>query len=94
MKITAAKPPEFANPNRERNEAVMNVARQFETMFVNQMVGAMRKTVSNEGLVPEGRGEKIYRSMLDYEYSKKMSESDQLGLAKVIYQQLLQGQGG
>jgi Rod binding domain-containing protein len=53
------------------------------------MVQAMRSTVTQQGIIPQSQGEKIYRSMLDSEYSQKMADTEQLGLGRIIYDQLL-----
>jgi len=70
------------------------VARQYEALFVSQMIGAMRKTVVNGGLVPESPAEKTYRGMLDAEHAEAIAESDQIGLSEIIYQQLLRQASG
>jgi peptidoglycan hydrolase FlgJ len=70
------------------------VAQQFEAVFVNQMVGAMRKTVQPGGLVPQGQGEKIYQGMLDAQHADHLAESRQLGLSDLIYEHLLRSSGG
>lgn len=90
-----ASPPSNSVVALERNlspaerKKLMEVSKSFEAVFMNQMITAMRKTVTKGNLVPEGQGEKIYQSMLDSEYSQKMSQSGQMGLAKMIYHQLL-----
>jgi flagellar protein FlgJ len=69
------------------------VAKQFEGIFMNQLVSEMRKTVTRSGLIPESHAEKVYQGMLDGEYATKVADSAQLGLAKMIYQQLLRSSG-
>jgi flagellar protein FlgJ len=69
--------------------AADKVAKQFEGLFINQMVSAMRKTVAKGGLVPESNAERVYQSMLDNQYSEKMADTEQLGLSQMIYDHLL-----
>jgi flagellar protein FlgJ len=88
MKVTNPTAPQVAPPTEE--DKLRQVSRQYEAMFVNQLVTAMRKTITRGGLIPESQGEKVYQSMLDNEYSQKIADSDQLGLSKLIYNQLLQ----
>lgn len=73
----------------EKHPEVRKVAKQFEALFVNQMVSAMRKTVVKGGLVPESNAERVYQSMLDSQYSEKMADTEQLGLSQMIYDHLL-----
>lgn len=73
----------------EKHPEVRKAAKQFEALFVNQMVSAMRKTVVKGGLVPESNAERVYQSMLDNQYSEKMADTEQLGLSQMIYDHLL-----
>lgn len=89
-KISPAETSELNRPAPKEDEAMRKVSRQFESLLVNQMVGEMRKTVGNGGLVPQSHAEKVYQGMLDYEYSRTLSDTDQIGLSKLIYDHLLQ----
>ncbi len=82
-------PPPMAAHQEPIDAPTMKVAKQFEAVFINQLIGAMRNTVVKGGFVKESQGEKIYQSLLDFEYADQMSESGQLGLSNLIYQQLL-----
>lgn len=93
MKIDKTTAPPALNErpvSEEEKTGMKRVSKQFEAMFVNQMVNEMRKSVAKGGLVPESHAERVYQSMLDYEYSQKISDSEQIGLSKVIYDHLLQ----
>ena len=80
-------PPETLK--REEHPEVRKVAKQFEALFVNQMISAMRKTVVRGGLVPESNAERVYQSMLDSQQAEKMADTEQLGLSQMIYDHLL-----
>ncbi len=60
----------------------------FESLFIKQMLDVMRKTVKKEGLMDGGMSEEIFTDMLYDEYSKKMAETSQFGLARMIYEQV------
>ena len=83
-KIDTTPPPAAEQKMRE-------VAKSFESIFVNQMVGAMRKTVQKGGLIPESNAQRVYQSMLDTEYANKIADSNMLGLSELIYQHILRG---
>jgi len=91
MKIEAGLPQAEA---QVENKALRDVSKSFESMFTNQLVTAMRKTVVKDGFFKESQAEKIYQGMLDSEYSQRMAETEQIGLSKVIYEQLLRTQSG
>jgi Rod binding domain-containing protein len=71
------------------NKQVMKVAQGFESIFVNQMLEAMRKTVTKGGLIPESNAERTYQAMLDQEYAMAIAQTGELGLAEMVYDHLL-----
>ena len=80
------KPAQSADKNVQ---AAKKVAREFESLMVNEMLKAMRSTLSKDPLTDGGRGEEIYRSLLDQEYAQAIASQGTLGLAKIIEQQLV-----
>ncbi len=65
-------------------------SRDLESLFVYMLLKEMRKTVPETKFMHGGRGEEIFRDMLDEELSKKISAApgDGIGIAKVLYEQL------
>ena len=94
MKIESAPGVMTQASEKVENKQLRDVSRSFEAMFTNQLVTAMRKTVVKDGFFKESQAEKIYQGMLDSEYSQRMAETEQIGLSKVIYEQLLRAQSG
>ena len=64
------------------------VAEGFESIFVNILFKQMRKATGGKGLFGDDAGSKMYREMLDTALSDAMAKSNQLGLARAIYEQL------
>lgn len=64
------------------------VARDFEAMFMNQIMKSMRSTIKSGGLTEESNGRKIFTEMLDSEYSKMSSGQGPGSLAEFIYRQM------
>lgn len=65
----------------------LEVAKGMETQFINHMLGEMRKTVKSE--TPEAPGEAYYKSVLDYERSKQMADTENgVGLKDLILDQI------
>lgn len=62
--------------------------RDFESIFIGQMMQQMRQTVPQDGLFSGGRAEQIYTSMMDDEMAKSIAQQRGLGLAEVLYRQL------
>lgn len=56
----------------------------FESIFMQQMLKEMRKTVKKTGMVHGGQAEEIFSDMLDEERSKTM----EIGLGDILFMQL------
>lgn len=84
--------PELVNrrltADRER-AAAGKVAKEFESLFVGMMLKSMRETAGKDKLTGGGHGEDIYRSLLDQEYAKAISERGGVGLAAMLERQLI-----
>ncbi len=80
------------NTAKGQNQAEMDklkeACRDFESLFVKQMLNAMKKTVNKTELVKRNMGEDIFEDMLYDEYAKKMTETAGLGIGRMMYQQL------
>lgn len=69
-------------------DQLRQACRDFESIFTQQMMQQMRRTIPQNGLFNGGQAEQIYTSMLDGELSKTMAQGRGLGLADVMYRQL------
>ncbi|MDX9871676.1 MAG: rod-binding protein [Clostridia bacterium] len=75
---------------KEQDDKKLRAAcQEIEALFIHQMLTQMRNTVPQGGLIPESTAEKIYRDMLDEQYSLLMAHSpSNLGLTDLLYDQL------
>lgn len=73
----------------ERQKALKNACRDFESLFVNYLLKQMRQTVPQDGLFGGGQAEKMYTSMMDSEVAKEISRQRGLGLAPMMYHQMM-----
>jgi flagellar protein FlgJ len=73
----------------KNTQAAKKVAREFESLMVNEMIKSMRATAGKDPLTSGGRGEEIYQSMLDQEYAQAIARQGTVGLARYIEQQLI-----
>jgi flagellar protein FlgJ len=63
--------------------------RDFESLFVRQMLEVMRKTVHRENdLLNGGLTQDVFEGMLYDQYARKMAETAGFGLADTIYRQV------
>ena len=78
---------ERAELSPKETEKLKKAAMDFEALFINRMLKQMRKGVHENALFGNSHAEKMYRSMLDTEYSKEMSKSGGFGLAETLLNQ-------
>lgn len=68
-------------------EAIKQVAKQFEGLFVQMLLKSMRSTVPESELF-SGKSEKMYQEMYDKQLSMRIANGRGIGLAKSIERQL------
>lgn len=75
--------------HEQDDKKLKEACQEIEAVFINQMLRRMRATVPENGLIPVSSAEKIYREMLDEEYSKVIAKSrNNFGLADMLYKEL------
>lgn len=70
------------------DKKLKETCKEFESIFIKQMLNSMKSTVKKTGLVKESMGEKLFDDMLYDEYAKKMANTSQFGIADMMYKQL------
>ena len=79
---------DLANPGRSKNhEQLESLSKQFESIFVQQLLKSMRSTVQKIGLF-DSHATNMYESLHDEEMSKLMTKQKGIGLADIIYKDL------
>lgn len=71
-------------------EAVKKTAKEFEAMFLGQMMQQMFSQVKTDGLFGGGHGEEMFRSLLVDEYAKEIAKGPGIGVSQAVRRQLLQ----
>lgn len=69
------------------DEQLLDACKEFETYFVEQMFKAMRATVHKEESSSSSYMD-MFEDNLYQEYAKNASDSGQLGLAQMLYEQM------
>jgi flagellar protein FlgJ len=79
---------------RERSpEALRETARQFEGLFIQMIVKAMRESLPKDGLF-DSEQVRFFQGMFDQQISLDLAQRGGLGLAEVLYRQLGGEPGG
>lgn len=75
-------------------EGLRAASKEFEAIFVYQMISAMRQTIGENTMMPKSNGEEIFEGMLDEEWSKKLAGTNGPGgLSEILYRQLSRQMG-
>ncbi len=74
----------------DKKAALQEVARQFESLFLSEMLKSMRKAgdVFSEGNILNSKQSEFYRDMFDSQLSLSMAEHQSTGLADALVRQL------
>lgn len=80
--------PQYAVDSAGASEAEIAAADGMESMMMDMLMQEMRKTVSESELIPVSQGERVFRQMLDTEYSKMMSAQGSLGIKDLVLAQI------
>ncbi len=73
-----------------RDARVDEVSKLYEKQFLNEMVKAMRSTVSYSDTSKPSMAENIYRDQLDSQYVEVWGEQGGLGFSDIIYNELME----
>ena len=79
---------DLASPGTSKtNKQLKSLSKQFESIFVHQLLKSMRSTVQKTGLF-DSHATNMYESLHDEEIAKLMTEQKGICLADVIYRDL------
>ncbi|MCR4400589.1 MAG: rod-binding protein [Syntrophomonadaceae bacterium] len=79
---------------RADDAKLREACRDLESVFLYQLITAMRATIPRSGFLDTSYGQQVFESMLDEEYARTMAHSGCTGLGDTIYRQLRQQYGG
>lgn len=78
-----------ATPMAAKAEAA---AKDYEAVFISQMLGAMFSGIKSDGITGGGQGEEMFRSLMINEFGKSIAAQGGFGLADQMKAQLLKHQ--
>ena len=68
------------------NTKLEDVAQEFESLFVYQILKSARKAKLSENIF-SNQGSETYQSLLDQEYAKTLSKNQSFGIAEALMRQ-------
>ncbi|OUS11457.1 hypothetical protein A9Q97_07220 [Rhodospirillales bacterium 47_12_T64] len=82
----------LANVNPKNEEAAMATAKDFEAVFISQMLSPIFESLPTDGPMGGGQGERMFRSLMVQEYGKTLSESGGIGISNAVYREIIKMQ--
>ncbi len=76
------------NKKLGKTEKIKKLAKEFESIYMSQLLKAMRSTIHKEGIISGGMAEDIFTGMLDEQFAREMAYSQKGGLSQAIVEQL------
>ena len=67
----------------------LTAAKEFESVFLTEMLGSMFEGISTDGPFGGGQGEGMMRSMLVEQYAHSISDRGGIGIADHVFRQLV-----
>lgn len=89
--VEAGKEQERAKVKEAQKKRLMDACIEMESLFVARMLKEMRKTVPKSEWLHGGFAEEIFEDMLYDEYALSLSRNANLGLAKMLFNELQRG---
>ncbi len=72
----------------DRRKALRKATEEFVSYFFYRIFKEMWDSIPKSGLIPETNGQKFFRDMMIYEYSKRIASQDASGLTNLILKSL------
>lgn len=85
--VKAKADPKTGLDDRE-TKRLKDACKDFEALFLTNMLKAMRKTVQKTDLFGSDSGEETFQEMMDTEVGKSAAKSSSMGIADALYHQL------
>lgn len=86
--MTGSKP--SLEPRQVDERKLEKVCLEFEAIFINQMLKAMRKTIPKTNFFKKESGRELFESLFDSEISKIVSQKGGFGLGKILYKKMIE----
>lgn len=67
---------------------IKQVAKNFESIFLEMMMKEMRSSVQKSGLMGNSRGMEFFEGMYDEQLSRQLSAGGGIGLGQMVYEKL------
>ena len=93
MRFQTAQADKMAGKNLPKNlEAIEKTAKEFEAVFLSQMMSHMFEGLEADSMFGGGQAEKIYQGMMVNEYAQDLANNGGVGIADEVAKYMLRVQ--
>lgn len=86
--------PKGTPEDKSFDDKLLKACREFESLFLTQILQSMRKGLPESGLLGDGKKREILESHFDRELGRILAQTKGLGLGEMLYKQFSRaGQG-
>jgi flagellar protein FlgJ len=85
--------PKSSTAATESERQAKDACKEFEALFINMMLKELRATINKSGLMDGGKAEELYTSLMDTQMSREMAAQGGIGLAEMLYRQMMEASG-
>ena len=68
---------------------IQKAAKEFEAVFISEMLGHMFEGISTDPMFGGGKGEEVFHGLLINEYGKKVAEGPGIGISDQLQKMML-----
>jgi flagellar protein FlgJ len=84
----ATKVSSTADARADKMKNLKKACADLESVFVSEIMKAMRNSVPKSGLFPEAAGSDVYQSIADTQFAEYLSQGSGFGLGEMVYNQM------
>ncbi len=78
----------------DREAKLQKACQGFEAIFINTILQEMRKSIPDDGLLPTSNATRTWQQLFDNQLAETLASRQEMGVAKMLYQQLQEMEGG
>ena len=88
MNIDSLQPSSASTANAAQDKKLKKACKDFEAIFLNNLLKSMRKTIVKSELFGSNQEEEMFQEMMDSETCNAISKQNSMGIADMLYRQM------
>lgn len=88
MNIDSVQLSSTSTANATQDKKLKKACKDFEAIFLNNLLKSMRKTIVKSDLFGSNQQEEMFQDMMDSETCSAISKQNSIGIADMLYRQM------